>query len=321
MLPNSLLGSAGWGLQASVGNPWLCWDWCLKLCQRCFRLLELCPPLCSPKTEWVRANGWMDWLTGGCVKHSFLLLPLLKHPFSQLEASSVWTWVIFPVRHQLNCACTCHRAKWRSSCTDEPLWQLQLEGAMFNQHEHLHLPLAWHLGTVTVPVGDFAVVALEEWPSISTAALSPMCMNQSPSVIPLVKWHRFICAYWDSSSSAGTNFGEGNEWVEVNGCWCVCASSCHDCSLGRRQLIALWARQLELLNVKSCPGISLMPLQSAERHHFARPRSHWGAATLWQGYRWVWDGSSCFLTVFWKRWSMHCPLSYFSSGIEARKSK
>lgn len=33
---------------------------------------------------------------------------------------------------------------------------------MFNQHEHLHLPLVWHLGTVTVPVGDFAVVALEE---------------------------------------------------------------------------------------------------------------------------------------------------------------
>lgn len=35
---------------------------------------------------------------------------------------------------------------------------------MFN-HERLHLPLAWQLGTVTVPVGDFAIVALEERPA------------------------------------------------------------------------------------------------------------------------------------------------------------
>lgn len=73
MFPNSLLGSAGWSLQASVGNPWLCWRRCLKFCQRCLRLLELCPLLCSPETEWVQANEWMDWPTECCIKHSFSL--------------------------------------------------------------------------------------------------------------------------------------------------------------------------------------------------------------------------------------------------------
>lgn len=82
VFPDSLLGSAGWSLQASVGNPWLCWGQCLKFCQSCLRLLELCPPLCSPETEWVQANEWMHWPSEGCVKHSFLLLPLLRHPFS-----------------------------------------------------------------------------------------------------------------------------------------------------------------------------------------------------------------------------------------------
>lgn len=51
---------------------------------------------------------------------------------------------------------------------------------------------------------------------------------------------------------------------------CLYVSSCHDYGLGIKQLMALQARQSKLLNIKSCLGISRVPLQSTERLHFAR---------------------------------------------------
>lgn len=37
--------------------------------------------------------------------------------------------------------------------------------------------------------------------------------------------------------------------------------------------------------------------------------------------RWVWNSSSCFLPVFWERWSMHHLLLYLSNGVKAQMSK
>jgi len=44
----------------------------------------------------------------------------------------------------------------------------------------------------------------------------------------------------------------------------------HGCGLRIMQLMALQAHQSKLLSIKSCLGISLVPLLSTERLHFAR---------------------------------------------------